>query len=83
MKKWREVLNEITTCYWEYKVSENMRVDMLKRTEKKKNVRNFFFIEKILFVCKLFFFFLIYLKFRCFKISNVETIFAQDQEVQL
>ena len=31
MKKWREVLNEITTCYWEYKVSENMRVDMLKR----------------------------------------------------
>ena len=40
------MLNEITTCYWEYKVSENMRVDMLKRIGKeKKNECNFFLEE--------------------------------------
>ena len=28
--------NEVTTCYWEYKVSVNVGVDMFKRI--KKNV---------------------------------------------
>ena len=27
--------NEVTACYWEYKVSVNVRVDMFKRIKKK------------------------------------------------
>ena len=52
----------------EYKFSGNVGVDMFKRTkekEKEKHERNFFFKEKPS-VGKLFFFFLIYLKFRSF-----------------
>jgi len=26
--------NDVTACYWEYKVSVNMGVDMFKRTKK-------------------------------------------------
>ena len=36
--------NEVTACYWEYKVSVNVGVDMFKRTKQKnkKNVCIFF-----------------------------------------
>ena len=54
--------NKVTICYWEYKISRKGRVEMFKRiNEKKKLKKNCLLVN---------YFFLIYLKFKSFKISN-------------
>ena len=53
--------NKVIICYWDYKISRKVRVEMFKRINEKK-------IKEKLFVGKLLF--LIYLKFKSFKISN-------------
>lgn len=72
---------ELTTSYWEYKVSWNVEVDMFKIKNKKEKrkpfVSNFFLFKNFVLFLHLkdtwrsFFIYLIHLKFRsCFIFSK-------------